>query len=198
MMLLQRCVKLLCLLSLALTVRAAPPADVPYWSQLDNQYEPLATCSITSMAMITDFFNLTDPEQLNRRTPDYLYERFGKRGDVASLAAVFNTIAQEKGSPLRDKGYVNGTITQLQQLAAAGKPTIIHGWFTASGHILVVTGYDGQNYTVNDPYGQWNGKKFGGYDTSVSGKGLKYSKRNFERVITDNGRGTDLWLHVFE
>jgi len=170
---------------------------VPHWSQLANAYEPYATCSVTSMAMVTDFFGLTDPAKLGKRTPDYLYERFGKRQDVPSLAAVFDTIAQEKGSALRDRGTTTGTIAKLRERASQGKPTIVHGWFTGPGHILTVIGFDGDNYIVNDPFGKWL-LTTGSYDNTVSGKGQKYPKAAFDRVITDNGQGNDLWLHIFE
>ncbi|GAB3020573.1 C39 family peptidase [Bowmanella dokdonensis] len=176
-----------------------PPAQsVPYYSQLENSYQPHATCSVTSLAMITDFFGITDPSVLGKRTPDYLYERFGLLQDVPSLAGGFNQLAQEAGSTVRDTGWTNGTLAQLRDLAAQGKPTIVHGWFTNPGHILVVTGFDGDYYTVQDPYGKWNLQKWGSYDTSVSGKNQKYPKAAFEYAINDNGTGDDLWLHVFE
>ena len=174
-----------------------PTPVVPHWSQLANISEPNATCSTTSMAMISDFFALTNPTSLGQRTPDYLYNRFGKRQTVASLAEIFNTLAAEKGSSLRDYGTTTGTFDQLRQRASQGKPTIVHGWFTGPGHILVVTGYDGVNYTVNDPFGKWL-LTTGSYDTSVSGKGQMYPKAAFERVINDNGLGNDLWLHIFQ
>ena len=174
-----------------------PTPIVPHWSQLSNAVDPYGTCSGTSMAMITDFYALTNPTSLGQRTPDYIYSRFGKRQTVATLAEVFNTIAAEKGSGLRDYGTTTGTFDQLRQRASQGKPTIVHGWFTTPGHIMVVTGYDGVNYTVNDPYGKWL-LTTGSYDTSVSGKGQKYPKAAFERVINDNGMGNDLWLHIFQ
>lgn len=183
---------------LATTPPAPAPQTVPYWDQKLNAVNPYGTCSITSLAMITDFFGLTDPTVLGQRTPDYLNSRFGVLQDVASLAWGFNTIAQEKGSPIRDLGVTNGTLAQLRQLASEGKPTIVHGWFTSPGHILVVTGYDGSHYTVNDPYGVWNLQKWGSYDTSKSGKGVRYPKAAFEYAINDNGTGNDLWLHRFE
>lgn len=177
-----------------------PTKTVPYWSQLSNAVDPYGTCSDTSMAMITDYFGLTNPAALPggyTRTPDYLINRFGKRQTVASLADIFNTLAVEKGSALRDKGTTIGTFAQLRERASQGKPTIIHGWFTSAGHIMVVTGYDGVNYTVNDPYGKWL-LVSGSYDTSISGKGQKYPKAAFENIINDNGMGNDLWLHMFE
>jgi hypothetical protein len=175
-----------------------PQQSVPFYSQLENSYQPHATCSVTSLAMVSDYFGLTDPQALGKRTPDYLYERFGLLQDVPSLAWGFNTLAQEAGASVRDTGYTNGTITQLRDLAAQGLPTIVHGWFTNSGHIMVVTGFDGEYYTVQDPYGKWNLQKWGSYDTSVSGKDQRYPKAAFEYAINDNGSGDDLWLHVFE
>ena len=174
-----------------------PTPVVPYWSQLSNAVDPYGTCSDTAMAMVTDFYALTNAATLGMRTPDYLYNRFGKRQTVATLAEIFNTLAAEKGSVLRDAGTTTGTFDQLRQRASQGKPTIVHGWFTNSGHIMVVTGYDGVDYTVNDPYGKWL-LTTGSYDTTVSGKGQKYPKAAFERVINDNGMGNDLWLHIFQ
>lgn len=174
-----------------------PAPVVPYWSQLANASNPGGTCSVTSMAMITDFFGITSAASLGQRTPDYLNSRFGARQTVPTLAEVFNVLAAEKGSALRDYGTVAGTFDQLRQRASQGKPTIVHGWFTNSGHIMVVTGYDGVNYTVHDPYGKWLLVR-GQYDTSVSGKNQKYPKAAFEQAINDNGQGNDLWLHIFE
>ena len=174
-----------------------PTPVVPHWSQLSNAVNPNGSCSITSMAMVTDFFNLTSAAALGQRTPDYLNARFGSRQTVPTLAQVFNTIAMEKGSSLRDNGTTTGTIAQLRQRASQGKPTIVHGWFTNPGHIMVVTGFDGTHYTVNDPFGKWLLMQ-GSYDTTVSGKGQRYPAAAFDRVINDNGMGNDLWLHIFE
>ncbi|WP_428818466.1 C39 family peptidase [Microbulbifer sp. MCCC 1A16149] len=177
-----------------------PPQQpsIPYWSQLDNYYDPYGTCSVTSLAMITDYFGITDPSD-NGRSPDYIYERFnGVLQTVSALKSGFNTLAQEAGSPIRNVGKENGTIAELRALASQGVPTIIHGWFTQPGHIMVVTGFDGEYYTVNDPFGQWNLQKWGSYDTSVSGEGQRYPKDAFEYAINDNGTGDDLWIHIFE
>ena len=177
-----------------------PPtqASIPYWNQLNNYYDPYGTCSVTSLAMITDYFGITDPND-NGRSPDYIYERFnGVLQTVPALKNGFNTLAQEAGSPIRNVGKENGTIAELRDLASQGIPTIIHGWFTQPGHIMVVTGFDGEYYTVNDPFGRWNLQKWGSYDTSVSGEGQRYPKGAFEYAINDNGTGDDLWIHIFE
>ncbi|UTA48374.1 C39 family peptidase [Simiduia sp. 21SJ11W-1] len=179
-------------------VSTTPPAAVPHYSQLENANEPDATCSITSLAMITDYYGITDPDVLGMRTPDYLYDEYGLLQDVPSLMAGFDELAMNAGSDLRDHGTETGTLQQLRELARAGQPTIVHGWFTSSGHILVVTGFDGNYYTVQDPNGKWNLQKWGSYDTSVSGESQRYPKAAFEYAINDNGTGDDLWLHVFQ
>jgi hypothetical protein len=176
---------------------------VPYFDQKDNQHEGWRACNITSVAMVLDYFNVLSPEaKAGLRTPDYLYQRFGIKQQPTELQALFNQVASEQGSVVRDVFYENGTIEQLRALARAGEPTIVHGWFTQSGHIVVVTGFDGAFYTVNDPYGMWKGVKHQkselAYDTSVSGFGVKYPAKEFEYAINDNGQGNDLWLHTFE
>ena len=169
---------------------------IPYYSQLENQNKPASTCSVTSLAMVTDFFGITQPSD-TARVPDKLYQRYGLLQDVPVLSGAFNQLALEAGSTARATGLTNGTFAQLQQHVSKGLPAIVHGWFTPPGHILVVIGYDGEYYTVHDPYGKWDLTKFGGYDTSVSGKNIRYPKAEFEHAINDNGSGDDLWLHLF-
>ena len=175
-----------------------PSAAVPYWNQNNNFYVPSGTCSTTSLAMVTDHFGFTDPSS-NGRSPDYLYEELGGvLQDVASLKWGFDEMAKRAGSAKRAHSTTTGTFAQLQDAVTSGKLAIVHGWFTTPGHIMVVTDYDGTHYTVNDPYGRWNGVKWGGYDTSVTGEQQRYSKADFEYAINDNGAGNDLWLHLFE
>ena len=169
----------------------------PYWKQTENHFEPERTCSLTSLAMITDYYGLTDPGA-NGRSPDYLFRKFGGvLQTVPALEKGFNQFAKDQGSPLRVASKQDGTIEELRRALAEGKPVIIHGWFTPSGHIVVVTGFDGEHYIVNDPNGRWDGEKWGSYDTSVSGQQMRYTRKAFEYAINDNGTGDDLWLHIF-
>ncbi|UTA48375.1 C39 family peptidase [Simiduia sp. 21SJ11W-1] len=169
---------------------------VPYYSQLENRHEPAATCSLTSMAMVLDYLNIAVPG--NGRTADRIYERYGKLQTVPAFANGFNTLAKEAGSLWRDNATLQGTLTELRARAAQGLPSVVHGWFTKAGHIVVVIGFDGTHYTVHDPYGAWNLEKWGNYDTAKSGNAIRYPKAAFEYAINDNGQGNDLWLHRFE
>ncbi|RHW76498.1 C39 family peptidase [Colwellia sp. RSH04] len=176
-------------------------AQVPFYDQKQNKKQGWRACNITSFAMVIDYFAITPKNKQETRTPDYLFKQFGIKQDPIELQAMFNKVAQDAGSPIRDVFYENGTIEQLRKLARNGHPTIIHGWFTKSGHIMVITGFDGENYIVNDPYGKWLGKKWAessiGYNTNISGKALRYEAKAFELAINDNGNGDDLWLHTF-
>ncbi len=176
-------------------------ADVPFYDQKQNKEQGWRACNITSIAMMLDYFDISPKDKVATRTPDYLFKKFGIKQDPFELQAIFNMVARDAGSTIRDVFYEHGTIAQLRELASKGTPTIIHGWFTDSGHILVVTGFDGENYIVNDPYGKWLGEKWQkssvAYDSSVSGQGLRYEAKDFELAINDNGKGNDLWLHTF-
>lgn len=193
----------LALLWLALSVPRALAAEVPFYDQKENAEEGWRACNITSMAMVLDYYGIPVAGEGSERTPDLLHSAFGIVQDPFELQALFNRTAHAAGSDVRDVFYENGTFEQLRTRAAAGEPTVVHGWFTRSGHILVVLGYDGEYYTVHDPYGHWNGVKWaasdaGGYDTAVSGRAIRYPAAAFEHAINDNGQGDDLWLHTFE
>ncbi|WP_052312851.1 C39 family peptidase [Fervidobacterium pennivorans] len=171
--------------------------NVPYYNQYSNYAYPGSTCNLTSVAMMLDYFGITKPGVNTggwSRTPDYLISRFGGPVyDAAGLDYVFNTIAREKGSSVRMYTKL-GTAADLRAELQRG-PVIIQGWYTRSGHVMVVLAFDGTNYICNDPAGVWNQVKYGGY-LGGSGKFVKYSKDNFEWASTDDGDGLILY-HYF-
>lgn len=171
--------------------------NVPYYNQYSNYAYPGSTCNLTSVAMMLDYFGITKPGVNTggwSRTPDYLISRFG--GPVyhaAGLDYVFNTIARENGSRVRMYTKI-GTAADLRAELQRG-PVIIQGWYTRSGHVMVVLAFDGTNYICNDPAGVWNQVKYGRY-LGGSGKFVKYSKVNFEWASADDGNGLILY-HYF-
>lgn len=60
----------------------------------------------------------------------------------------------------------------------------------SDGHIIVVLGYDGQNYICNDPYG--NGKT--GYKDANGGELVKYDGRWLESVSAVPGKARAMWV----
>jgi hypothetical protein len=72
---------------------------------------------------------------------------------------------------------------------------VVHGDFTASGHIVVVIGYDRDGFIVHDPSGLWSGALRGGYParTATNGRAVRYSLAALDRVIGPSG---NIWLSV--
>lgn len=164
----------------------AADASTPYFNQYDNAFFSASTCQNTSLAMVLAKYGW-------KGDPDQVTKTFGKdmAQTPAGLEHVFNSLASDAGLDVRIKSHTNGTMELINKLLAEGKPVIAHGWFTPSGHVVTITGFDGQNYTVNDPAGEWNGQFKGGY-TGGSGKGVKYSKEALTEALVENG---EVWCH---
>ena len=102
--------------------------------------------------------------------------------------------------PQRLIAHTNGSISGLKALLAQGKPTIIHGYFTDFGHVLVATGFNGSSYTVNDPAGKWNQSFKGAYPfgwSTTVGEGISYGADAFEAAVatSDGDSPLPLWYH---
>jgi hypothetical protein len=165
---------------------AAFSSKPPYFFQYDNELYAGSSCQNTSIAMVLAKYGW-------KGNPDHITKSFGK--DMAQtpvgLETVFNAVAEKDGLKVRVKSHSAGTMELVNKLLAEGKPVIAHGWFTKSGHVVTITGFDGENYTVNDPAGKWNGQYKGGY-SSESGKGVKYSKEAMIEALVENG---GVWCH---
>jgi len=170
------------------------PLNVPYYYQFHNQYAPSSSCQNTSVAMLLNFVGVNV-------TPDDITRRFGKdlAQSVGGLKQVFNTYAREYGAR-QLSSTSQGSFGALKAALDSGSPVIIHGMFTAAGHVVVVTGYTSDGYYVNDPAGAWSERFMGGYpgSSSTAGRGIFYSKRAFEVAVgTLNGSTFEpLWMHT--
>ena len=172
-----------------------PTSDVPYFFQYNNTLYPGSSCQNTSVAMVLAHLGW-------RGRPDDITRGWGK--DYAqrphNLSYMFNTISSEEGLSGALQTTTNGTLEEFRSALSSGYVVIAHGYFTSYGHVLVVTGYDGTYYTVNDPAGAWRQTFRGGYSWSSAsaGHGIKYSKEAFEVAIgTSDGQShLPLWYHV--
>ena len=169
--------------------------NVPYFYQYANSISPSASCQNTSIAMVLKWLGWSG-------TPDDITARFGKTlaQSPAGLAQVFNTLAGDAGLSARLVPRMSGTLAQFQAQLAANKPTIVHGYMTGSGHVMVATGYDGSAYIANDPAGKWSQTWKGGYPYGWSasvGKGIRYGKAAFEQAVATSNGSTylPLWFH---
>ncbi len=159
---------------------------IPYRSQLDNEENPTGSCNVTSLAMAMDFVGIP------RKSADGQYEdelyRFAEanglsRHDPNDLARIVNLYGGH------DNFRQDASIDDVKAWLAAGKPIVIHGYFTSFGHVIVLRGYDADGFIVNDPYGEWSAS---GYSTNVSGEGLHYSYDMIKRLCIPDG---SFWVH---
>jgi hypothetical protein len=180
--------------SLSVEVEAGYP-DVPYFYQYDNTLSPASTCQNTSVAMVLAYLGWTGK-------PDDITTAWGKdhAQSPSGLAEVFNDYAQKMGISERLVPHTDGTVQNVRDLLAQGKPVIVHGYFTSYGHVLVALGFTGSDYVVHDPAGVWSEVFKGGYpsgQTSTSGKAVSYGAAAFEAAIATSDGTTFLpiWYH---
>jgi len=160
--------------------------DVPYRSQRDNEYNPSGSCNVSSVAMCLLYYGVK-PANPNEQLEDELYRYCLDHGldrhsphDLASLIKDYGH---------KDEFRSDARIKDIKDHLIAKKPCIIHGYFTSSGHIIVVKGFDERGFFVNDPWGEWWAD---GYDTKASGKNLHYSYALIKEACMPDG---GCWVH---
>lgn len=159
---------------------------VPYKSQLDNADNPYGSCNTTSVAMTLSYFGVTSnnpDEQLEDELQDWLEARGLDRHEPTHLAQAVEAYG------CHDNFKTNATIQEVKEWLVQGNPAIVHGYFTASGHVVCLIGYNSQGLIVNDPYGEYYAD---GYDTSASGSGLVYSYDMIQNTCMSDG---NFWVH---
>ncbi len=164
-------------------------SGVPYYWQLNNSIYPYSSCQNTAIAMVINFYG-------GSTTPDQITNNYGKNQaqTVSGFQAVFNSEAAHFGLRVRDRGTQYGSMSKLNQLLAAGKPVMAHGYTTSYGHLVVFLSFDGTYYTVHDPYGKWDGNyaSSGYYKTATAGRFVKYHKDDVRAAFAPDGY---VWLH---
>lgn len=173
-----------------------PPAvklAVPYLDQLDNSDEPYGTCNVTSIAMCLSYLGAAR-KNLSLRFPDELYQYCQNnaldRHEPDALAKIVSVYG------CHDTFKTNATILEVKEWLIQGNPAVVHGYFTKSGHIIVIIGYNSKGFLVNDPYGElmWNPSN-SYYDIYSSGAGLTYSYNLINSTCcTDN----EFWVHFLQ
>lgn len=167
--------------------------NVPYLSQLDNLYEPNGTCNTTSVAMVMQYFGIQGDGsglQLEDQLTKKCWTEGWDRHSPTDLVKLF------KWKGIKDKFRSDASWPSIRKWLEAKKPCIVHGYFTRSGHIVVIRGYDDAAYDgrgafiVNDPNGEWNAW---GYDHGDGkGNGAFYSYALMNRLCSPDG---ELWCH---
>lgn len=166
--------------------------NVPYFNQNCNATAPGSTCQITCMAMVLKAYGAVNV------TPDDINSRRGYTNamSVSGWMSDFNAEAEHFGLSVRSTGYTTASVSELRQALAENKPVTVHGYFTGSGHLIVITGYNGSEYIANDPYGTWNEVYQGSYSNvycgSEAGREVHYSADAVDAAIDIGG----IWMHI--
>lgn len=175
------------------TVTTPPPKpttidlNIPYLSQLDNVWNPHGSCNVTSVAMCLGYLGHPLKNTKAQQLEDELYQYCLSNGLSRHSPTDLAKLVQRYGC--KDDFQPDAKWSDVKKWLEAGKPIIVHGWFSRSGHIIVIKGYNAKGWIVNDPYGEWFSW---GYDTTVSGKGLTYSYGMMKQLCGPDG---DLWIH---
>lgn len=161
--------------------------NVPYLSQLDNDYNPYGSCNVTSAAMILNWAGIpTDPDSLYNEMLDRRLSRHSPH-DLAIMI-------EDKGAV--DTFVPDANIDDIKSHLKKGCPVIVHGYFTGSGHIIVIKGFDEKKGTFicHDPYGEWFSDGYLPNDGEYYGKDIGYSFRMIDELCNDGG----IWTHLCE
>lgn len=164
--------------------------DFPLFGQLNNAIDPYDTCNMTSAAMCLSFYGMRGDGsgQLEDQLSRYQKSNGYDRGNPNDIAAIINTFGEKLTPRVRDTFDPGATLEQIRASIDAGRPVIIHGYFTRSGHIVVVTGYDANSLTLHDPYGEWFA---GGYQNNETGSVYNMSNATITRLCDESG----IWAH---
>lgn len=174
---------------------------VPYYSQRDNDYEPSATCNVTSLAMVMAYWGISSSQ---KQLEDELYIvlqmpealDYYKKAFPSLYKANYKiqTVHGMLGWLVKQKGF-NWSYTEKgtwEDFKTASYPLIVSGQFTKSGHIIVVCGMTTiGDLIVHDPYGDW----YSGYK-NPNGQYRIYSKKDMLDVLANtitNKRIHKIW-----
>jgi hypothetical protein len=157
----------------------ATPSDirlkVPYFNQVDNQFEPMRTCNTSACAMVAKFLGASISGD------DAYYQivrRYGDTTDHSAQTAALEAIG------IVSTWHTNLGFADLDRSLAAGLPIVIGILHRGTeqnpsgGHMVVVIGKNSVGYIVHDPFGSL----LDAYTGAVSnGNGVVYSRQVLER-----------------
>ncbi len=159
--------------------------NVPYFSQRDNPSYSWATCNPTSAAMVLYYYGLrpTVSRLLADELFQWLVRRYGIGGqtDHGALSALIQAYGYRTSFGTRRRW------AEIDKEIAEGRPVVLPGYFTATGHVVTAIGYTPSGLIVNDPWGN-----------ALTGYRDTYGARLFYPngfLLDKCGRDGDLWAH---
>jgi uncharacterized protein YvpB len=168
---------------------------VPHFSQLDNLHHPYGSCNVTSIAMCLWYYGIRGNGS-QKQLEDQLYQDLLNAGKSRHDPYDLQWLVNRYSPTVTDKFTPFGTMNDIKSNIDSEHPVVLHGYFTRSGHIIAVVGYNDYGLIVNDPYGEYYDT---GYDTRANGKGLLYSYGLIAAICSPESVSAprDLYVHLF-
>lgn len=163
--------------------------SMPYLSQWDNRKVPGGTCNLTSLAMCMLKYGIKGPNYGFPRLPDNLYAYCEEKKLDRHLPEDIDRVSTAFG--LNDNLSRTSNFAAIKAHLFSKRPVIVHGWFTPSGHIIVLKGVDEEagKWQAHDPAGKWNQ----GYWDGASGENVWYDSAWLRKMLGPDG---DIWAHL--
>jgi uncharacterized protein YvpB len=151
----------------------------PWLSQLDNHYNPFGSCNVTSAAMCLAFWGVKGDGSY-AQLEDQIYRRMtDRRWSRHSPYDLKKAIESYPG--MVDDFTERGTLDMIRRSIDQGRPVILHGYWTAFGHIVCCTGYSSAHFLIQDPNGEWFPS---GYRRDLSGQNNVYKINTLARLVS--------------
>jgi|GEM_PF-1197518 len=163
--------------------------EVPYFSQMDNQFSSAGSSQVTAIAMTLNYHGI-QPQQ-NNTLADEFYQWFEEHGEDRRDNSALEKLYRAYGF---DGGF--STKRTWQEITAeldAERPVVIVGYFTNSEHYVCIIGYDDEGYIVHDPAGTYS--ENGYIRGEKEGNTVHYSYALMERLCKSDGADGEIWSH---
>jgi hypothetical protein len=167
--------------------------DVPYRSQMDNLNNPTGSCNVTCLAMCLLYESISGRDG-SMPFEDELYEYALNQGLDRHAPRDLAKIVQDYGASDDFKEFA--TIDAVKDWLASGKPAVTQGYFTASGHVVALVGYDSTGFLVHDPYGEWCADGYDRNDPDGNNEKGKYQHYSYDMITrTCIASDNSFWVH---
>jgi len=165
---------------------------VPYKSQRDNSNNPDGACNVTCMSMCLEFLKIPrrgSSGQFEDELYEYALNNNLSRHSPQDLAK----IVRDYGA--KDSFNSHATVDAVKAWLSAGKPAVTHGYFTKSGHIIALVGYDDTGFIVHDPYGEWFASGYDRNDPSGNNKKGESKRYSYDLIHKTCAYDGEFWVH---
>lgn len=134
---------------------------------LDYIAQPDArTCQSACVLMMTG-----DPDKIGVLGVRAALERLGEPGNPYVMGEYLKPRVREYA--FDPKSSISDMVGWIED----GYRLITHGYFSNSGHVIVISGYKVDCFTVDDPYGEFYVSPHWRYSNNENGDDLPYSER---------------------